>query len=164
MPDDPAIPPGSRRSFLARSAGIAAGAAALSTLPRPSLRAAPQAMQELIRKVVGEAPLRTGKVRLDVPPLVENGNAVSLIVSVDSPMTPAEHVKAIHIVNEKNPQPHVISVTLGPSAGRARVSTRIKLADSQRIMALAQMSDGSFWIASADVIVALAACLEDLRQ
>jgi sulfur-oxidizing protein SoxY len=95
MPDDPAIPPGSRRSFLARSAGITAGAAALSILPRLSLRAAPQAMQELIRKVVGEAPLRTGKVRLDVPPLVENGNAVSLIVSVDSPMTPAEHVKAI---------------------------------------------------------------------
>ena len=164
MPDDPAIPPGSRRSFLVRSAGIAAGAAALSIVPRPPLRAAPQAMQELIRNIVGEAPLRTGKVRLDVPPLVENGNAVSLTVSVDSPMTPSEHVKAIHIVNEKNPQPHVISVTLGPYAGRARVSTRIKLADSQRIMALAQMSDGSFWSASADVIVALAACLEDLRQ
>jgi sulfur-oxidizing protein SoxY len=164
MPDDPAIPPGSRRSFLVRSAGIAAGAAALSIVPRPPLRAAPQAMRELIRNIVGEAPLRTGKVRLDVPSLVENGNAVSLTVSVDSPMTPTDHVKAIHIVNEKNPQPHVISVTLGPHAGRARISTRIKLADSQRIMALAQMSDGSFWSASADVIVALAACLEDLRQ
>lgn len=164
MPDDPAIPPRSRRSFLVRSAGIAAGAAALSIVPRPPLRAAPQAMQELIRNIVGEAPLQTGKVQLDVPPLVENGNAVSLTVSVDSPMTPADHVKTIHIVNEKNPQPHVISVTLGPYAGRARVSTRIKLADSQRIMALAQMNDGSFWSASADVIVALAACLEDLRQ
>jgi sulfur-oxidizing protein SoxY len=164
MPDDPVIPPGSRRLFLARSASIAAGAGTLSLLPRSPLRAAPQAMQELIRNIVGEAPLQTGKVRLDVPPLVENGNAVSLTVSVDSPMTPAEHVKAIHIVNEKNPQPHVISVTLGPYAGRARVSTRIKLADSQRIMALAQMSDGSFWSASADVIVALAACLEDLRK
>ena len=122
MPDDPAIPPGSRRRFLARSAGVAAGAAVLSIVPRPPLRAAPQAMQELIRNIVGEAPLQTGKVRLDVPPLVENGNAVSLTVSVDSPMTPAEHVRAIHIVNEKNPQPHVISVTLGPHAGRARFS------------------------------------------
>jgi len=164
MPDDPAIPPGSRRSFLVRSAGIVASAAVLSIVPHPPLRAAPQAMQELIRNIVGEAPLRTGKVRLDVPSLVENGNAVSLTISVDSPMTPSDHVKAIHIVNEKNPQPHVISVTLGPHAGRARISTRIKLADSQRIMALAQMSDGSFWSASADVIVALAACLEDLRK
>ena len=90
MPDDPAIPPRSRRSFLVRSAGIAAGAAALSIVPRPPLRAAPQAMQELIRNIVGEAPLQTGKVQLDVPPLVENGNAVSLTVSVDSPMTPRQ--------------------------------------------------------------------------
>src|SRR5438105_3805912 len=149
MPDDPATASGSRRSFLAGSAGIAAGAAALSILPRSPLGAAPQAMQEFIRKIVGEAPLQTGKVRLDVPPLVENGNAVSLTVSVDSPMTPADHVKAIHIVNEKNPQPHVISVTLGPYAGRASVSTRVKLADSQRVVAVAEMSDGSFWNASA---------------
>ena len=56
-----------------------------------------------------------------MPPLVENGNAVPLTVSVDSPMTEADHVKAIHVFNEKNPQPHVISVTLGPRAGRARV-------------------------------------------
>ena len=163
MPDHPAIAPASRRSFLARSAGIAAGAAALSILPRAPLWASPQAMHELIRKIVGEAPLQTGKVRLDVPPLVENGNAVPLTVSVESPMTAADHVKALHIINEKNPQPHVISVTFGRYAGRAGVSTRIKLADSQRVVALAEMSDGSFWSASADVIVALAACLEDLR-
>ena len=98
-----------------------------------------------------------------MPPLVENGNAVPLTVSVDSPMTASDHVKAIHIVNEKNPQPQVISVALGPRAGRARVSTRIKLADSQQVVAIAEMSDGSFWTASADVIVTLAACVEDLR-
>jgi len=163
MPADFARVPESRRRFLARSAGVAASAVALSAIPQPPLQAAPQATQELIRKIVGEAALQPGKVRLDVPPLVENGNAVPPTVSVDSAMTEADHVKAIHIVNEKNPQPHVISATLGPRVGRASLSTRIKLADSQRVLAIAEMSDGSFWSGSADVIVTLAACVEDLR-
>src|SRR6266853_1690115 len=131
MPADPVRAPASRRRFLVRSGRFAAGAMVLSVIPRAPLGAAPRAMQEVIRKIVGEAALQTGKVRLDVPPLVENGNVVPLTVAVDSPMTASDHVKAIHIVNEKNPQPHVISVTLGPHAGRARVSTRIKLADTQ---------------------------------
>jgi sulfur-oxidizing protein SoxY len=162
MPD-PVTTAASRRSFLARSAGLAASAAGLTVVPSASLRATPQAMQQLIRKIVGEALVQSGKVRLEVPPLVENGNAVPLTVSVESPMNEADHVKAIHVVNEKNPQPHVISVTLGPLAGRAKLSTRIKHTDSQRVTALAEMSDGSFWAASADVIVTLAACVEDLR-
>jgi sulfur-oxidizing protein SoxY len=99
-------------------------------------------------------------VTLDLPPLSENGNVVPMTVAVESPMTQGDHVKAIHVFNEKNPQPHVISVHLGPRAGRASVSTRIKLADSQRITAVAQMSDGSFWSASIDVVVTLAACVE----
>src|SRR4051794_20173780 len=160
---DPVTAAASRRSFLARSAGLAAGAAGLSMLPSAPLRAAPQAMQELVRKIVGDAAVQSDKVRLEVPPLVENGNAVPLTVTVECPMTEADHVKAIHIVNEKNPQPHVISVRLGPRAGQAKLSTRIKLADSQRVTALAEMSNGSFWTASADVIVTLAACIEDLR-
>src|SRR5882724_4151239 len=142
-----------RRCFLIRTAGFAAGAGLLSALPLAASRATPQAMQQAIRKIVGEAALQQGKVSLDVPPLVENGNAVPLTVSVDSPMTEADHVKAIHIVNEKNPQPYVISVTLGPRAGRASLSTRIKLADSQQVIAIAEMSDGSFWSESADIIV-----------
>ena len=152
----------SRRCFLVRSAGLAAGAGILSVVPLAASHATPQAMQQAIRKIVGEGALRHGKVTLDLPPLVENGNAVPLTVSVDSPMTEDDHVTAVHIVNQKNPQPHVISVTLGPRAGRARVSTRIKLADSQEIVAIAEMSDGSFWAESADVIVTIAACVEDL--
>jgi sulfur-oxidizing protein SoxY len=131
-----------------------------SALPFPAAHATPQAMQEAIRRIVGDAALRRGKVTLDVPPLVENGNVVPLTVSVESPMTEGDHVKAIHIVNQKNPQPHVISVTLGPRAGRASLATRIKLADSQEIVAIAEMSDGSFWTESADVIVTIAACVE----
>ena len=100
-------------------------------------------------------------MKLDVPPLVENGNTVPLIVSVESPMTAADHVKAIHVFNEKNPQPNVFSARLGPRNGKAVVGTRIKLGDSQRIVAIAETSDGRFWSAGADVIVTLAACLEE---
>jgi sulfur-oxidizing protein SoxY len=149
----------SRRRFLIR----AAGAGIVSVLPLGAGRATPQAMQEALHRILGEAALQHGKVKLDVPPLVENGNAVALTVSVESPMTEADHVKAIHIVNEKNPQPHVISVTLGPRAGRANLSTRIKLANSQQIVAVAELSDGSFWSDSTDVIVTIAACVEDVR-
>jgi sulfur-oxidizing protein SoxY len=162
MPD-PLFSATNRRCFLIRTAGFAAGAGLLSAVPLRATRATPQAMQEAIREIVGEAALRHGKVTLDVPSLVENGNAVPLTVSVDSPMTEADHVKAIHIVNERNPQPYVISATLGPRAGRAGLSTRIKLADSQQVVALAEMNDGSFWSQSADIIVTIAACVEDLR-
>src|SRR5207247_143902 len=103
-----------------------------------------------------------GKVKLDLPPLVENGNVVSVTVSVDSPMTATDYVKAIHIFNERNPQPNVIAAQFGPRAGRASVTTRIRLADTQTVTAIAELSDGSFWSDSVQVIVTLAACLEVL--
>ena len=92
-----------------------------------------------IRNVVGDATVRTGKVKLDMPPLVENGNTVPMTVSVASPMTPDDHVKSIHVFNEKNPQPNIGNFYLGPRAGRAQVSTRIRLADSQKIVAIARL-------------------------
>ena len=85
---------------------------------------------------------------------------MSLTVSVDSPMTEADHVASIHLFDQKNPQPYIAVFHLGPRAGAARVSTRIRLADSQRVIAIARLSDGSFWSDSADVIVTLAACTE----
>jgi sulfur-oxidizing protein SoxY len=124
--------------------------------------ATPESMKRAIRQVVGEASVRKGKVTIDVPALVENGNTVALAVEVESPMTAQDHVKAIHVFNEKNPQPNVISARLGPRAGRAKISTRFRLADTQTVVAIAELSDGSFWSASVDVIVTLAACLESL--
>ena len=121
-------------------------------------------LEEAIRNVLGESNLQKGKITLDVPPLVENGNAVPVTIIVDSPMTEADHVKAIHVFNEKNPQPHVISVALGPRAGKASVATRIKLANTQRIVGIAEMSDGSFWTGEANVIVTIAACVEDVTD
>ena len=118
------------------------------------------AMDEAIRDLIGEATPEPGKVKLELPSIVENGNTVPLTVSVESPMTEADHVESIHIFNQKNPQPYVATFHLGPRAGRAHVSTRIRLADSQRIVAIARLNDGSFWSDSADVIVTLAACTE----
>ncbi len=124
--------------------------------------ATPASMQAAIRHMLGDASAREGRVRLEVPPLVENGNAVPLEVSVESPMTADDYVKAIHVFNEKNPQPNVISVRLGARAGRARFTTRFRLADTQTVVAIAELNDGSFWSARADVIVTLPACKEEL--
>ncbi|HEY6256420.1 MAG TPA: SoxY-related AACIE arm protein [Xanthobacteraceae bacterium] len=151
----------SRRDFLTATVTLAGGMA-LASVARPA-RATPDTMQAAIREVVGEAAIRKGKVKIDVPPLVENGNTVPITISVDSPMTAADHVKSIHLFNEKNPQPNVIGVHLGPRAGKAQFSTRIKLAAAQTIIAVAQLSDGSFWSDDADVIVTIAACVEDLQ-
>jgi sulfur-oxidizing protein SoxY len=149
------MPVTTRRAFLA-------GATIVCVLPFGPARATPEAMAAAIKEVVGAGTIREGKVKLELPPLVENGNTVPLTVSVESPMTPADHVKAIHVFNEKNPQPHVFSARLGPQNGKAVIATRIKLADSQKIIAIAETSTGQFFSASADVIVTLAACIEDV--
>jgi sulfur-oxidizing protein SoxY len=151
----------SRREFLRAAGGVAAGLGLGAVIAVEPARATPAAMQEAIRKVVGSAKVSPGKVKLELPPLIENGNAVPLAVNVESPMTEAQHVKTVHVFTEKNPQPYVASFHLGPRAGRARVATRIRLADSQTVIAICQLSDGSFWSDSTSVVVTLAACLED---
>jgi sulfur-oxidizing protein SoxY len=150
----------SRRQIL-KAASALAGAGALARLTVKPADATPEMMRDAVRSAIGEAPVKKGKVKLDLPPLVENGNSVPCMVSVDSPMTATDYVKAIHIFNEKNPQPNVISVKLGPRAGRAGFSTRIRLADTQTVTAIAEMSDGTCWSDDIDVIVTLAACVEE---
>ncbi|MBI2224503.1 MAG: SoxY-related AACIE arm protein [Betaproteobacteria bacterium] len=152
----------SRRNFLAAAGGLAAAAALPSIATAQSTRTPPNNMPEVIRRLVGSAQINKGKVKLGLPPLVENGHMVPLTVSVESPMTEAAHVKAIHVFTEKNPLPEVASFHLGARAGRARVATRIRLADTQTVVAIAELSDGSFWSDSTHVIVTLAACLEEL--
>jgi sulfur-oxidizing protein SoxY len=153
-------PHSTRRRFL----GLAGGAAVLGAVPivpvQPA-KATPEMLASAIRNATNGATVKTGKVKLDVPPLVENGNTVPLTVSVNHPMAPEDHVTSIHIFNEKNPQPNVANFQLGPHSGRAQVSTRIRMADSQQIVAIARLSDGSFWSASVDVVVTLAACTEE---
>jgi sulfur-oxidizing protein SoxY len=150
-----------RRQFL----GLAGGAAVLGAIPVVTVRpaqATPATMIAAIRNVTGTAVVRTGKVKLDIPPLVENGNTVPMTVSVASPMTADDYVKSIHVFNEKNPQPNIGNFYLSPRAGRAQVSTRIRLADTQKITAIARLSDDTFWSVSVDVVVTLAACTEEV--
>jgi sulfur-oxidizing protein SoxY len=148
-------PPATRRTVL-----TAIGGAVLALAVRPA-QATPETMKSAIRQVIGEAAVKLGRIKIALPPLVENGNTVAMAVSVDSPMTANDHVRAIHIFTEKNPQPNIISAKLGPRAGKAEIQTRVRLADTQTVVAICEMSDGSFWSDTADVIVTLGACLED---
>jgi len=153
--NDPFESPATRRRML----GTALAAGAMVAV-RPSADAAEADLAAAIRAFASGAPVSSGRVRLDIAPLVENGNAVPITVTVESPMTQDDHVKAIAVFNERNPQRDVVVFTLGPRAGRARVSTRIRLATSQKLVAVAQLSDSTFWQHAVDVVVTLAACVE----
>lgn len=146
-----------RREFLV----LAGGAAMLAVTVRPA-EATPATLAAAIRNVTGGEAVKAGKVKLEIPPLVENGNTVPMTVSVASPMAPEDHVRSIHVFNEKNPQPNIGNFYLSPQAGRAQISTRIRLADSQKVVAIAKLSDGTYWSATVDVIVTLAACTEEV--
>ena len=113
-----------------------------------------------IQEITGGKPIIDGKVKLVIPPLVENGNLVVLKLSVDSPMTPNDFVKSVHVIAEGNPLPNIFTVHLTPRSGTANVTTRVRLADSQTVWAIAQMSDGSFYQGSAETLVTLSACTE----
>lgn len=139
---------------------LAAGAGALSLIVARPVGATSESMAAAIKTFIGEAQVQKGKVALDIPPLVENGNSVPLKITVESPMTAQDFVKTIAIFNERNPQPNIAHFHLSPRAGRAVVSTRIRLGDSQTIVAIAEMSDGTFWSGSAELVVTLPACVE----
>lgn len=118
-------------------------------------------LQDAILAWTGGVPPRLGRVHFEVAELIDNGNTVPMTVRVDSPMSASDHVQAIAVFNERNPQPDIARFTLGPRAGRAEVSTRMRLATTQKLAAVARMSDGSYWHHTVDVIVTIAACVED---
>jgi sulfur-oxidizing protein SoxY len=146
----------SRRMYLS-----ALGLLGISGWIVPSLTVAkkPEAM-DAIAKIVGSNTIRDGRVKLVIPPLVESGNLVVLKLSVESPMTANNYVKAVHVIAEGNPLPNIFAAYFTPRSGRAELTTRVRLADSQRVWAIAQMSDGSFWQGYADTLVTLSACTE----
>lgn len=135
-------------------------AAAASVLPAVKAFATVDDATQAVDKILGNQKAKAGRVTLEIPPLVENGNLVTMKVAVESPMTQADYVRAIHIVAEGNPLPNVVSFYLSHRAGLAAITTRIRLGDSQRVRAIAQMSDGSFWQGDAATLVTLAACTE----
>ena len=146
----------SRRAYLS-----VLGLLGVSSWIVPSLAMAkkPEAM-ETIAKIVGSNTIRDGRVNLVIPPLVESGNLVVLKLSIESPMTANDYVKAVHVIAEGNPLPNIFTAYFTPRSGRAELTTRVRLADSQRVWAVAQMSDGSFWQGYADTLVTLSACTE----
>ena len=142
-----------RRRLLTAGAGLWATVWMRPAVARESLEAA-------VAAFAAGKPVTKGRVTLDVAPLVENGNTVPLTVSIDSPMTAESHVETIAIFNELNPLAEVATFHLGPRAGRATVQLRIRLANSQKLTAVARLSDGSLWSRTAEVIVTLAGCVE----
>ena len=122
--------------------------------------AKPEDAHAAIKTITGGAVIKEGRVKLIIPPLVENGNLVVLTVTVESPMTANNYVKSIHIVAEGNPVPNIFTAYLTPRSGKANLTTRVRLADSQLVWAIAQMNDGSFWQGSAETLVTLSACTE----
>ncbi len=142
-----------RRDFLAGAAGALA-------LPG-AVRGQVDPLDPLVRTLAGGAPVRRGKVTLVLPQLADNGNSVPIRITVDSPMTPADHVKSIHLYSERNPVPNMANFYLGPRAGKAEINSRVRLAGSQRVTAVAKLSDGSFWYDAAPIVVTLSACLDE---
>jgi sulfur-oxidizing protein SoxY len=152
----PAMP--SRRHILRTS--VALGTGLLMTAQTSTAAELPDDLLAAIKAFTQGAPLREGRVTFEIASLIDNGNAVPMLVSVTSPMTAADHVTAISVFNERNPQRDVVNAQFGPRSGRAELSTRIRLATSQKLVAVARMSDGTFWSKTVEVIVTLAACIE----
>ena len=157
VPDQPAW---SRRAWVAGSGVLLlASAAPARAASAPDLRDSP-ALRGARERFAQGAPVREGRVQVELPEMVENGNAVPVAMTIDSPMSTADHVVAMALFTGRNPLPEVAEFRLGPRAGRARVATRIRLATSQKVVAAARLSDGSVWTRTTDVLVTLAACVE----
>ncbi len=142
-----------RRRFL-----VLGGAGLILPLaPIRCARATPAEVATLIAELVGDGNLHDARVKLDLPVMVENGNSVAMTVSVDAPVG---DVRSIDVFAEGNPLPHVMRVRFGPRAGAPRIATRIRLATSQTVIAVAKLADGSCWRDSVDLLVTLAACID----
>jgi len=143
-----------RRGFLATTTALLAAASG-------SVRAQIAAIDPTIQSITGGARIESDRVKLQLPVIADNGNAVPLQVSVQSPMTPDDYVKTIHVISDRNPMRHMAAFHFGPQSGRAELATRVRLAGSQTVTALAQMSDGTFWMDRARIQVTLSACIDE---
>lgn len=143
----------SRRKAL----GLLGGAVAMSAFAGPVLADA-AAVSGKINELTGGAGVSEGSVTLDIPEIAENGNAVKVGFEVDSPMTDADYVKAVHVLADGNPTPDVASFNFTPANGACGATTRMRLAKTQNITVLAEMSDGSFQQATGKIKVTIGGC------
>jgi sulfur-oxidizing protein SoxY len=147
-----------RPSSVSRRQALKAFAAGACLLVVRPAAATPEQLQVALREAFGDARILRERVTLELPLLAESGNVVPVTVSVESPMTDTDHVSAIHLFAEKNHLPHVVSVEVGPWNGKAEFKSRIRLAESQQVLAVAVMNDGSLYSAVADVEVTYSSC------
>jgi sulfur-oxidizing protein SoxY len=140
-------------------AGAGAGLLVAALPARAATEPSPELAQLIARITEGAVPQRA-RITLDIPALVENGNSVDTRIAVESAMTEADHVRWIHLIAEKNPFPDMARFHLGPRAGRAEVATTLRFAASQTVTAVAALSDGSFVMTDADIVVTLSACID----
>lgn len=145
-----------RRRFVS----ILAAAAAAPWLAGREAGAAVESLAPLVARVTGGAALREGRVRLEIPRLADNGHSVPLKVIVESPMSATDYVSSVTLLSERNPRPLMAKFYLGPRCGRAEIATRVRLNGSQRLLAIAQLSDGSYCSGTAEVEVTESACLD----
>ncbi len=144
----------SRRETLGLAA--AAGLAALLA-PRMSIADEPAVAAE-IKKLYGDKKIESGKIKLDVPEIAENGLVVPINIDVESPMTDADYVKAVHVFADGNPLPGIVTYRFTPACGKASASTRMRLAQTQNIVCVAEMSNGNLHMAKANVKVTIGGC------
>jgi sulfur-oxidizing protein SoxY len=144
--------------FISRRRLLHASGAALVLLHVHPALATPENMAAAIKRAYGNRRIMPGRVKIDIPQIAENGNVVPITITVDSPMTLDDHVKKIHLFSEHNPLPDIVEFELGPHNGKARVSTRIRLAKSQNVLAVATLNDDTLWSAQAIVEVTVSGC------
>jgi sulfur-oxidizing protein SoxY len=149
------LPPIRRRAALVGASGAIL---ALSLAPKPASASLQPATEAAIKKAIGERAMTEGRVTLRLPPIAENGNTVPLTVSVESPMTAADHVKAVHVFADGNPTPDVATFHFTPALGRAEASTRIRLGRTQDVIAVAEMSNGAVFVGRQEVKVTIGGC------
>jgi sulfur-oxidizing protein SoxY len=154
----------SRRRILKTLAALVAALPALRPRFVQAQRVAPQTLviDPGVKDIAGETLVSRGRVKLELPIIADNGNAVPVKITVDSPMTATDYVKSIHLVSERNPVKHMAAFHIGPRAGRAEISSRVRLAGSQTVTAVAELSDGSFWMDTSHIQVTLSACADEV--
>ena len=143
-----------RRGFVAAGVALITTTALFGTAAKAGL---PE-VEAAIKKILGDRTAEEGRISLDLPEIAENGNTVPLTVEVESPMTDEDHVTAVHIFADGNPLPDVAKMTFTPRNGEAVAATRIRLAKTQKIHAIAEMSDGSVFTAAREVKVTIGGC------
>jgi sulfur-oxidizing protein SoxY len=147
-----------RRDFVIGASAAAALAAWIASAGTATAEEKPPTFDEIYKKIVGDKKPEEGKVTIDLPEIAENGNTVPYTISVASPMSDADYVKAIHVMAPGNPGPMIASFHFTPLAGEANVSSRMRLAKTQDIIAVAELSNGSMVMGKRTVKVTIGGC------